>query len=420
METLPRLCTAILCLLFLSAFFSGAEMALTETSAVRLKSLAEKYSFLKKTVEWVNVDRSKVLSAILIGNNLVNVAASTVATAIAVTLWHARGVAYAVVVMTVMIIIFGEVLPKCLALARGETVLIFSLLPIRFFAWTATPLIWTMQFIASATGKLTGLDLSLKDTFVTKEEIGQVVKIGEASGAIEKAERQMIDGVISLDEIRVSEIMVPRTEMHLIESCRTVDEALHFIQEMGDSRVPVYTDTPDHIDGVVLVKDLLSAFSQGKKSEAVTKVMRKPLFVPETMFVPKLFKIMQNMRMHMALVVDEYGGTAGLVTMEDLLEEIVGEIQDEYDRDEPMIQSLPDGTWKVLSGISLEDLNEALHSDFKCEDVDTLGGFLLDRFGNFPRQGDCITLNGWIFTVTSMAEHHIVEVTVKKADKNAQ
>ncbi len=420
METLPRLCTAILCLLFLSAFFSGAEMALTETSAVRLKSLAEKYAFLKKTVEWVNVDRSKVLSAILIGNNLVNVAASTVATAIAVTLWHARGVAYAVVVMTVMIIIFGEVLPKCLALARGETVLIFSLLPIRFFAWTATPLIWTMQFIASATGKLTGLDLSLKDTFVTKEEIGQVVKIGEASGAIEKAERQMIDGVISLDEIRVSEIMVPRTEMHLIESCRTVDEALHFIQEMGDSRVPVYTDTPDHIDGVVLVKDLLSAFSQGKKSEAVTKVMRKPLFVPETMFVPKLFKIMQNMRMHMALVVDEYGGTAGLVTMEDLLEEIVGEIQDEYDRDEPMIQSLPDGTWKVLSGISLEDLNEALHSDFECEDVDTLGGFLLDRFGNFPRQGDCITLNGWIFTVTSMAEHHIVEVTVKKADKNAQ
>ena len=420
METLPRLCTAILCLLFLSAFFSGAEMALTETSAVRLKSLAEKYAFLKKTIEWVNVDRSKVLSAILIGNNLVNVAASTVATAIAVTLWHARGVAYAVVVMTVMIIIFGEVLPKCLALARGETVLIFSLLPIRFFAWTATPLIWTMQFIASATGKLTGLDLSLKDTFVTKEEIGQVVKIGEASGAIEKAERQMIDGVISLDEIRVSEIMVPRTEMHLIESCRTVDEALHFIQEMGDSRVPVYTDTPDHIDGVVLVKDLLSAFSQGKKSEAVTKVMRKPLFVPETMFVPKLFKIMQNMRMHMALVVDEYGGTAGLVTMEDLLEEIVGEIQDEYDRDEPMIQSLPDGTWKVLSGISLEDLNEALHSDFKCEDVDTLGGFLLDRFGNFPRQGDCITLNGWIFTVTSMAEHHIVEVTVKKADKNAQ
>lgn len=420
METLPRLCTAILCLLFLSAFFSGAEMALTETSAVRLKSLAEKYAFLKKTVEWVNVDRSKVLSAILIGNNLVNVAASTVATAIAVTLWHARGVAYAVVVMTVMIIIFGEVLPKCLALARGETVLIFSLLPIRFFAWTATPLIWTMQFIAAATGKLTGLDLSLKDTFVTKEEIGQVVKIGEASGAIEKAERQMIDGVISLDEIRVSEIMVPRTEMHLIESCRTVDEALHFIQEMGDSRVPVYTDTPDHIDGVVLVKDLLSAFSQGKKSEAVTKVMRKPLFVPETMFVPKLFKIMQNMRMHMALVVDEYGGTAGLVTMEDLLEEIVGEIQDEYDRDEPMIQSLPDGTWKVLSGISLEDLNEALHSDFKCEDVDTLGGFLLDRFGNFPRQGDCITLNGWIFTVTSMAEHHIVEVTVKKADKNAQ
>ncbi|MGI6075344.1 MAG: hemolysin family protein [Pyramidobacter sp.] len=420
MEALPRLCTAILCLLLLSAFFSGAEMALTETSAVRLKALAEKYSFLKKTVEWVNVDRYKVLSAILIGNNLVNVAASTVSTAIAVTLWHARGVAYAVIVMTVAIIIFGEVLPKCLALARGESLLLFALLPIRLFAWLATPLIWTMQLFAAVAGKLTGLDLSLKDTFVTKEEIGQVVKIGEASGAIERTERQMIDGVISLDEIRVSEIMVPRTEMHLIESSRTVDEALRFIQEMGDSRVPVYTGTPDHIDGIVLVKDLLSAFSQGKKDEAVTKVMRKPLFVPETMYVPQLFKIMQTVRMHMALVVDEYGGTAGLVTMEDLLEEIVGEIQDEYDSDEPDIQALADGTYKVLSGISLEELNEALHSDFECDGVDTLGGLLLDRFGNFPRQGDSIALSGWIFTVTSMAEHHIVDVTVKKADKNAE
>ena len=225
----------------------------------------------------------------------------------------------------------------------------------------------------------------------------------------------MIDGVISFDEIRVSEIMVPRTKMHLIESDKTVDEALLFIQKMGDSRVPVYTDTPDHIEGIVLVKDLLSAFCQGKKQQPVTAVMRSPLFVPETMFVPKLFKMMQNLRMHMAVVVDEYGGTAGLVTMEDLLEEIVGEIQDEYDKDEPPVQRLSDGTYKVQAGISLEELNEQLKTDFECEDVDTLGGFLLDRFGNFPHQGDSIELNGWVFTVAAMTEHHIVDVLMKKS-----
>lgn len=416
MEALPRLCTAIVILLFLSAFFSGTEMALTETSSVRLKSLAEKYVFLKKFVEWVNADRYKALSAILIGNNLVNVAASTVAASIAAALWQSKGVAYAVAVMTTLIVIFGEVLPKCVALAKGESLLIAALPIVRFFAWLVNPVIWSMTFIARTAGKMTGLDLSLKDKFVTKEEIGQVVKIGEASGAIEESERQMIDGVISFDEIRVSEIMVPRTKMHLIESDKTVDEALLFIQKMGDSRVPVYTDTPDHIDGIVLVKDLLSAFCQGKKDQLVTTVMRSPLFVPETMYVPKLFKMMQNLRMHMAVVVDEYGGTAGLVTMEDLLEEIVGEIQDEYDKDEPAVQRLPDGTYKVQADISLEELNDVLQTEFECEDVDTLGGFLLDRFGNFPHQGDSIELNGWVFTVTAMAEHHIVDVTVKKMD----
>ena len=415
MEALPRLCAAIIILLFLSAFFSGTEMALTETSSVRLKALAEKYTFLDKFVNWVNADRYKALSAILIGNNLVNVAASTVATSIAVTLWHSKGVAYAVAVMTTLIIIFGEVLPKCVALAKGESLLIAALPVVRLFAWIATPVIWMMTLIARTAGKITGLDLSLKDTFVTKEEIGQVVKIGEASGAIEESERQMIDGVISFDEIRVSEIMVPRTKMHLIESDKTVDEALLFIQKMGDSRVPVYTGTPDHIEGIVLVKDLLSAFCQGKKQQPVTAVMRSPLFVPETMFVPKLFKMMQNLRMHMAVVVDEYGGTAGLVTMEDLLEEIVGEIQDEYDKDEPPVQRLSDGTYKGQAGISLEELNEQLKTDFECEDVDTLGGFLLDRFGNFPHQGDSIELNGWVFTVTAMTEHHIVDVLMKKS-----
>lgn len=414
MDALPQLCMAIVILLFLSAFFSASEMALTATSRTRMKLIGEEYPFLESSINWANEGRYQAISTILIGNNLVNVAASATATALATSLIQEHGVAFAVVVMSILIIIFGEVIPKCVAMAKGEHLLIVALPLVRFFSWLVTPLIWCMEQFAKIAGYITGLDLSLKDSFVTKEEIGQVVKIGEASGAIEESERQMIDGVISFDEIRVSEIMIPRTQMHMIESEWTVDDALQFIQKMGDSRVPVFTDTPDHIDGIVLVKDLLTALIKGQKNEPVTKFMRTPLFVPETMYVPRLFKIMQNVRMHMAVVVDEYGGTAGLITLEDLLEEIVGEIQDEYDEEEQTITALSDDSYKAKASISLEELNEILNSHFICDDVDTLGGFLLDQFGNFPHERDTVTLDGWLFEIVSMDRHRINDVIISR------
>lgn len=414
MDALPQLCTAIVILLFLSAFFSASEMALTATRSTRMKLLAEEYPFLEHFVDWVNKDRYQAISAILVGNNLVNVAASGTATALATSLLHEHGVAFAVVVMSILIIIFGEVIPKCVAMAKGERLLVIALPLVRLFSWFVAPLIWGMEQFARIVSYVTDLDLSLKDSFVTKEEIGQVVKIGEASGAIEESERQMIDGVISFDEIRVSEIMVPRTQMHMIESERTVDDALQFIEKMGNSRVPVFTDTPDHIDGIVLVKDLLAALIKGQKNEPVTKFMRTPLFVPETMYVPRLFRIMQNVRMHMAVVVDEYGGTAGLITLEDLLEEIVGEIQDEYDKEEQKITTFSDGSYRAKTSISLEELNDVLNSHFVCDDVDTLGGFLLDQFGNFPREGDTVALDGWLFEIVSMDGHRINDVTIRR------
>ena len=419
MDALPQLCTAIVILLFLSAFFSASEMALTAASSTRMKLLAEEYPFLERFVDWVNEDRYQAISAILVGNNLVNVAASVTATALATSLIHEHGVAFAVVVMSILIIIFGEVIPKCVAMAKGERLLIVALPLVRFFSWLVTPLIWGMEQFARIAGYMTGWDLSLKDSFVTKEEIGQVVKIGEASRAIEESERQMIDGVISFDEIRVSEIMIPRTRMHMIESERTVDDALQFIEKMGDSRVPVFTDTPDRIEGIVLVKDLLTALMKGQKNAPVTKFMRTPLFVPETMYVPKLFRIMQNVRMHMAVVVDEYGGTAGLITLEDLLEEIVGEIQDEYDKEEQTVTPLSDGTYRAKASIPLEELNDVLNSHFVCDDVDTLGGFLLDRFGNFPHEGDTLASDGWLFEIASMDGHRINDVMIRRNSSEA-
>lgn len=392
-------------------------MALTSVSNVRLEELAEDHPFLKKYVKWVSISRYEAISAILVGNNLVNVASSAVATALSTVIFRSHGVAVAVLVMSVLIIIFGEVLPKCIAMARSEQFLVVGLPIIKFFSLTFKPVIVFMESFVDVIGRITGVSLSFNDSFVTREEIGEVIKIGEASGVIEKTERQMIDSVISFDEIKVSEIMVPRTKMCMLESTVTVDEALLYIQQKGMSRIPIYTGDADHINGIVLAKDLLAALMHGKHQDRATSYMRSPLFVPETMYVPKLFRLMQNSRMHMAMVVDEYGGTAGLVTLEDLVEEIVGDIQDEYDKDYKPIVRNPDGSYKVQGDVPLEMLNKALDGcNFECEEVDTLGGLLVYSFGNFPKKGDSLTLNGWSFEITDMGEHKINYVNVKKIE----
>ena len=419
MDIVPRLCVAIIFLLFMSAFFSGTEMALTSVSGARLEGLALKRPFLSGCVEWASANRYEAISAILIGNNIVNVASSSVATALSTIVLRSHGVAVAVVVMSVLIIIFGEVLPKCVAMAKSEQLLILGLPVVRFFSLAFTPIIWSMERFVACVSRVTGVDLSFNDSYVTREEIGEVIKIGEASGAIESAEREMIDGVISFDGIMVSELMVPRTKMFMLDDGVTVDEALSYIEEKGVSRVPIYTDDADHIIGIVLVKDLLTALSAGKSDAPAKDFMRRALFVPETMFVPKLFKLMQTSRMHMSVVVDEYGGTAGLVTMEDLIEEIVGEIQDEYDREDLPIARQPDGSYRVMADVPLEELNDALDSDFKCEDADSVGGFLIYSFGNFPKQGERIVIDDWEFVISSMGEHMINNVNVRKfADGN--
>lgn len=417
MDALPRLCVAILVLLLFSAFFSASEMALVSASKARMQMIAEKYAFMASWIEWICRERPKVISTILAGNNLVNVAASAVATAIATSIFRHHGVIAAVFLMSVLIILFGEVLPKCLAMAKGEALLPAAIPILRFCCICLAPFATFMDALSRLLSKATGIDFSLKSSYITRDEIGQAVKIGEASGALEESERQMIDGVIGFEDIRVSEIMVPRTQMHVLESDKTVNEALVYIEKVGDSRIPVFTETPDHIDGIVLVKDLICAFYQGQKDMPISDVMRQPLFVPETMYVPQLFKIMKKKRMHMALVIDEYGGTAGLVTMEDLLEEIVGEIQDEYDKEETPIVRQPDGSYKVQGSASLEEVNDALKSNFENEDVDSLGGFLLDQFGNFPVKGQSIRLEGWIFTISDMGEHRINEVLIQKFEE---
>ena len=239
------------------------------------------------------------------------------------------------------------------------------------------------------------VDVSSQHPFVTREEIEQMVNIGEASGVFEEEERRMIHGVISFEETRVYEIMIPRTDMMAVPGDISISDSIPVFRECGHSRLPVYEKSPDHIVGILYVKDLIGAFMSDETSIPVSSLAREALFVPETMRIADLFDVMRGKRVHMAIVIDEYGGTAGLVTLEDLIEEIVGEIQDEYDDESALIQKEPDGSYLVRGQMGLEDLSEALGYPFESSDMDSVGGLACPWPGASRTRGrDCHTVTG--------------------------
>lgn len=400
-------------LLFCSAFFSASETAITIVGRGRLLALEERFPQKKKKIEWLLSDMQKVLSVILIGNNLVNIAASAVATSVCVLLFGEKGLLIAVGTMTLFIVIFGEILPKSVAISHFERIVLLALPILRLFSYLVLPFLYFVRLIVRSIGALFKLDLSGGHTFVTREEIEQMVNIGEASGVIEEEERRMIHGVISFEETRVYEIMVPRTDMVAVSGETTLGEAVKVFEEYGHSRVPVFEGNVDNITGILYVKDVMRVIVAGKLDAPVKEFKRDALFVPETMKIADLFDVMRSKRVHMAIVVDEYGGTAGLVTLEDLLEEIVGEIQDEYDRETPMVVRKEDGSYMVKGYIGLEDLSEALDYNFESDEADTLGGLILAISGQFPEQGQHFRYGPWDIEVVEVSKHRIKQVRLK-------
>lgn len=397
----------LIILLLFSVLFSSSETAITAIGRGKLLALQERNPARKKSIEWLLGDTQRALTVILIGNNLVNIAASAVATSISISLMGDKGILFAVAIMTVVIVIFGEILPKSIAIIRPENI-VMSLLPLlRFIHVLVSPLIWITIGVVRFFGKLLRFDLSPSHTFVTREEIEQMVNMGKASGVIEEEERKMIHGIISFEETIVYEIMVPRTDMVAVSSFVTIQESVGIFQECGHSRLPVYGRSPDQITGILYVKDIISALLSGNTGGAVSGLTRDALFVPEMMRIADLFEVMKGKRVHMAIVVDEYGGTAGLVTLEDLLEEIVGEIQDEYDDESVPIQKEPGGSYLVRGYMDLEDLSESLDYPFESSDVDSVGGLILSIVGRFPEQGLKVAYGTWEIQVLEVEDHRI-------------
>ena len=394
-------------LLVVSALCSATETAITAIGHGRIIALKEELRWYSKLLDWLLKDAQKALTVCIITNNIVNIWASVLAATIGIYLLNEGSAFFVVPVMTVLIVIFGEIFPKNVAIIYPEKILLFLLPALKLLSFILIPFVYIIQGIVRYIGAAFKMNLKNQQVFVTRDEIERMVSIGEKSGVFEEVERKMIHGIISFEETRAYEIMVPRTDMIAISKDESVQDAMPIFIEMGHSRLPVYDENPDCIVGILYVKDTLKYLTNGQSNIQIADIMREPMFVPDSIRTDDLFKLMKKNRVHMAIVVDEYGGVAGIVTMENIIEEIVGEIQDEYDQEAPDIEPEGEGAWRVNGLMSLEDLSEALSYQFESEDAESLGGLVLSLAGKIPEGGERFNYGSWGIEVIEMEDHRI-------------
>lgn len=405
--------TLLVCLVF-SGYFSGSETAYVSLSRAKLETILEGRGHMwNATRIWLN-NPSGLLTSILIGNNLANIAASALATDIASRIFPGKGIPVAVGVMTLVILVFCEITPKVVVrkYARGYiksvafTLAIFFYLtwPVtRFFVWMAHSLI-----------KVTGGDPEQEFTPAEAEEIELLVASSAREGGIEKYPAALINRVFSFGRRTVKDIMVPRTEVMGIDLNEDVNKVADLARRSGHSRLPVYQETMDEIVGIFHVKDLLLKPAEKREDYRIGHHLHPPYYVPETATLGQALRDFQKRRIHMAIVVDEFGGTEGLITLEDILEELVGEIQDEFDRDAVMIRRLPSGSLEAAGLTTIDDLKRVM-PELKEKKIPskTVGGLIMEAMGKVPESGESVESLGLRFTVISSSERQIKRVKVE-------
>lgn len=397
-------------LLFLSGFFSASETALTSLGKLRTKTLLEREGDRAKDIRLWADDPNRFLATILVGNNVVNIGASVLAAFLAVRIVGDKltaGIAWSVTaVMTFLILIFGELVPKTFARENAEKVALQAIGFLRVLSRILAPFIKVFLFISRTVIRILGGAAAKPGPFMTEEEIKTLIGLGEEEGVLEEGEREMLESIFEFGDTKVQEVMVPRMEMVCIRVSAKLSDILSLLVKAGYSRIPVYEGTIDNITGLLYAKDLLKFWGEyGEKQLVLKDFMRQPYFVPEAKKVNELLREFQRNRSHMAIVVDEYGGTAGLVTMEDLIEEIVGEIEDEHDREGRKIEHLEGREVLVDARIDIGELNEELGVSFpEQEGVETLAGFIISLLGRVPPVGEII-------------EHERLKIRVVEATK---
>ncbi len=396
-------------LLLLSAFFSCAESALLSVSNLRLKRLLRQKRRNAQLLARLKEDPHKLLEMILIGNNLANIGAAALATAMAIGYFGNAGVGIATGVTTLFVLFFSEIIPKSLGVSHASTISLVFAPPLYALQWLLTPVIFLVDRAARVFTRLFG---EPERETVTEEEVREVLQASEHDGHLKSREREMIQNVLKLDDRSVDEAMTPRLDVFCLEMHQKVSEAIDTIIAEGYSRVPVFDTRMDQMRGVVIVKELLLALKEGKTAVTLEQVMQPVLFVPENKKLDALLREFQRRKAAMGVVVDEHGLFIGIITIEDILEELVGEIYDENDVSELAEVQKLDGQTYLISGKTLiADLNERLKFTIpEEEDYDTLAGFLMDRFGRIPKPGEELRVGNLRLLMEKVAQHRIVTV----------
>ena len=400
----------LIILISLSAFFSMSETALTSLSKIRLRTMIDENIKNAKLIQNVLEDPAKLLSAILIGNNLVNIGASSIATAMAIDRFKSQGVGIATGILTIIILIFGEITPKTFATKNSEKISIFVIKPIRFCVLIFTPIIFILNIITGFFLRLLGVKKDEKLPTITESELLTMVNVSHEEGVLEIDEREMINNVVYFANNDAEDIMVPRTDIVAIDIDSTYDQLISLFKEETFSRIPVYENSIDNIVGIISLKDLL--FIDKSKEFNIKDYMREPFFTYESKSLKELFAEMRINRIPMAIILDEYGGTSGIVTLEDMLEEIVGDLADEYDQHEQEITVLKEDEYIVEGSTKIEDVNNVLGTNFESKDFESIGGFVIEIFGKFPEKSDSIRINNVKFIVEKIEKNRIEKLRI--------
>ncbi|MBU3215417.1 hemolysin family protein [Clostridium estertheticum] len=404
----------IICLIILllcSAFFSASETALMTLSKIRLRNMVESKIKGANIINKLLQNPSKLLGGILVGNNIANIGASALATSLAITYFEDSGVAIATFTMTILVLIFAEITPKSLAAQNSEKIALKIAKPLSLITFILNPLITVLIYITNTIIKMLGGEVNKSRPFITEEELKTMVSVSHEEGMLEGEEKQMIYNVFDFRDSQAKDVMTPRTDMIVASSNSTYAELINVFRKEQFSRLPIYEDTVDNVIGVLYIKDLIF-FEDGKEEFKIEKHMRTPYFTYEFKSTADLFADMRLKRIPISIILDEYGGTAGLVTFEDLVEEIVGDIDDEYDDDIDKIQVIKEDEFIVAGDTKISMVNEMIGLRIESDDFDSIGGFVTGLLGRLPNTGETINYNDTKFIVQDVSKNRIIKLKV--------
>ncbi|MGH4050043.1 MAG: HlyC/CorC family transporter [Clostridium sp.] len=402
---------SLIILLGFSAFFSASETALMTLSKLRLRHMVDSQIYGAELINKLLKNPSKLLGAILVGNNVTNIGASALATSLAIKYLGDSGVGIATAIMTILVLIFAEITPKSLAAQNSEKISLKVARPLSMLTFVLNPLIVVLIYITNSIVKIFGGEINKQKPFITEEELKTMVSVSHEEGVLEGEEKQMIYNVFDFGDSKAKDVMTPRTDMIVANKNSTYDELIKIFKEEQFSRLPIYEETVDNIIGVLYIKDLIF-YEDGKDTFNIEKHMRIPYFTYEFKSTVDLFADMRLKRVPIAILLDEYGGTSGIVTIEDLVEEIVGDIDDEYDDDTDKIVVIKEDEFIVDGDTKISMVNEMIGLNIESEDFDSIGGFVTGIHGRLPKTGETINYNDTKFIIQNTSKNRIIKMKI--------